>query len=234
MSSEAFTPRQSRPWTRRLVGLVLTMLVATLLLPLALVVLYGFVAPVSTLMLGRWLTGQRASRDWVPLGAIAPALPRAVINAEDSRFCLHRGVDWDALNAVMEASDEDGPSRGASTIAMQTAKNIFLWRGRSYLRKALEIPLALAIDALWGKSRVMEVYLNVAEWGEGLFGAEAAARHYFHKGAKALAPREAALLASVLPNPIRFDAGHPSRYIARRTATIARRMANEDLSCLGP
>ncbi len=197
-----------------------------------LVVLYAFVPPVSTLMLARWVTFSGVERDWVPLQDISPHLPRAVVASEDSRYCQHGGVDWTALQEVIEEAGEDGPARGASTIAMQTAKNVFLWPSRSVVRKGMEIPLALVIDTLWTKRRVMEVYLNVAEWGEGIFGAEAAARHHFRKSAKALTPREAALLAAVLPNPIRRNAGRPSAYVSRRASTILARMGNEDVGCL--
>jgi monofunctional biosynthetic peptidoglycan transglycosylase len=198
------------------------------------IILYRFVPPVSTLMLARWVTGASATRDWVPLADISPSLPRAVIASEDSRFCLHNGVDWGALQDVIEDADEDGPSRGASTIAMQTVKNTLLWPGRSYIRKGLEIPLALITDLVWSKRRVMEIYLNVAEWGEGTFGAEAAARRYFGKPARTLSPREAALLAAVLPNPILRNAGRPSGFVARRAAAIVRRMHHEDVACLAP
>lgn len=170
--------------------------------------LLGAVAPLpSTLMLWRHLTLQPVERIWTPLEAISPALVRAVIAAEDQRFCRHRGVDWGELRDVLD--DEGGPSRGASTIAMQTVKNVYLWHGPSVIRKALELPLALAADLVWRKRRVMEVYLNVAEWGEGVFGAEAASRRYFRKGAGDLTPREAAQLAAALPNPAlrRPDAG---------------------------
>lgn len=205
---------------------------AILLLFVALVVAYRFVPPVSTLMIGRWLALQPVARDWVPLEAIAQGLPRTVIASEDSRFCMHGGVDWGALQDVMEDAGDDGPSRGASTIAMQTAKNVFLWPGRSYLRKGMEIPLALVIDLVWGKRRVMEVYLNVAEWGDGVFGAQAAARAHFRKDAAALTPREAGLLAAVLPNPIARRAGRPSGYVARRAGLLAARAGREDASCL--
>ncbi len=198
----------------------------------ALVLAYAVVPPVSTLMLARWLTFSGAQRDWVAIEDISPHLPRAVIAAEDSRYCQHGGVDWTALQQVIEEAGEDGPARGASTIAMQTAKNVFLWPSRSVVRKGMEIPVALVIDTVWSKRRVMEVYLNVAEWGEGIFGAEAAAQHHFRKSAKALSPREAALLAAVLPNPIRRNAGRPSAYVSRRAGTIAARMGNEDLACL--
>ncbi|MCU0820697.1 MAG: monofunctional biosynthetic peptidoglycan transglycosylase [Beijerinckiaceae bacterium] len=171
-------------------------------------VLGRFLPVASTLMLGRWVTFQPVERDWVSLSSISPALARAVIASEDQRFCGHWGVDFVELQAVLE--DEGGPGRGASTITMQVAKNVYLWPGRSYIRKGLELPLALVIDSAWGKRRVMEIYLNVAEWGEGIFGAEAAAQHYFKKSARVLNAAEAARLAAVLPNPILRDAGRPS------------------------
>lgn len=164
--------------------------------------LLGRFLPVpSTLMWGRWLTLAPVTRQWQPLEAIAPALPRAVVASEDQRFCQHRGVDFDALFEVLE--DPDGPSRGASTVTMQVVKNIYLWPGRSYIRKGMEIPLALLVDLAWGKRRVMEVYLNIAEWGDGLFGAEAAAQHYFKKPAARLTATEAARLVAMLPDPLK-------------------------------
>ncbi|MGO4407049.1 monofunctional biosynthetic peptidoglycan transglycosylase [Bosea sp. RAF48] len=194
-----------------------------LLLLLAVAILLYRVVPVpSTLMLARWLTLRPVEREWVPLAQISPNLIRAVIAAEDQRFCSHRGVDWIELNAVLD--DEDGPSRGASTLTMQTAKNVFLWPGRSYIRKGLEIPLALAIDFAWGKQRVIEVYLNVAEWGHGLFGAEAAAQRYFGKSAARLSPAEAARLAAALPNPLLRDPGRPNRGLQSAAARTQRRL----------
>jgi monofunctional biosynthetic peptidoglycan transglycosylase len=161
------------------------------------------VAPMpSTLMLARQITGAPVERQWQPLARISPHLVAAVIAAEDQQFCSHRGVDWGALREV--ASDPDGPQRGASTITMQTVKNLYLWHGSglvAYARKGLEIPLALAADLVWSKPRTLELYLNVAEWGPGLFGAEAAARRYFRKSAADLTRAEAARLAAALPNP---------------------------------
>jgi len=174
------------------------------------VALQSAIAPVSTLMMARWITGRPVDRRWVPLSAISPRLVASVILSEDGQYCRHHGVDIPALLDVMETG-EGAPSRGASTLTMQVAKNLFLWPGRSYLRKALEIPLALLLDALWGKKRVLEAYLNVAEWGDGLFGAEAAAEHDFHKAAASLSTREAALLATALPNPFLRSVTHPSR-----------------------
>jgi monofunctional glycosyltransferase len=181
---------------------------------LLLLIILGRILPVpSTLMLARWLTGQSVTRNWVPLSAIAPVLPHAVVAAEDQRFCAHWGVDFGALREVL--SDPDGPGRGGSTITMQAVKNVYLWPGRSYIRKMIEIPLALAVDLIWGKPRVMEVYLNIAEWGAGLYGAEAASRHYFSKSARDLSPAEAARLVSALPNPYLRAPSGPSSYSRR-------------------
>lgn len=188
---------------------------------------FRFIPVPSTLMLGRWLTLQPVERQWVPLSQISPALVRAVIAAEDQRFCGHDGVDWIELSSVLE--DEDGPSRGASTLTMQTAKNVFLWPGRSYIRKALEIPLALAIDLAWPKRRIIEVYLNVAEWGEGLYGAEAAAQLYFRKPASRLNAAEAARLAGALPNPRLRNPARPSRALQAAAGRVQRRVGQ-----LGP
>src|SRR6185436_2426345 len=151
--------------------------------------------PVSTLMMGRWATGKRVERTWAPLTAISPALPRAVLAAEDARFCTHRGIDFGELRAAIEDADDLSEMRGGSTVAQQTAKNLFLWPGRSVVRKVLEFPLALWLDLMLRKRRLMEIYLNIAEWGpNGEFGAEAAARHAFGKSTKDLTSREAALL----------------------------------------
>ncbi len=153
---------------------------------LALVALYAFVDPVSTLMLARTIEGKRYERIPVRLDAVAPAAVAAVIASEDATFCQNDGVDWGALHEVMRGARHGEPKRGASTITMQTAKNLFLWPGRSVLRKGVEIGMALVLGKAWPKRRVMEIYLNVAEWGDGLYGIEAAARRYFHKPASRL------------------------------------------------
>lgn len=207
---------------RRVVRLILLLPAILVVLTLTLALVYRLVTPPSTLMLGRWLTGEPVAREAVPLDAIAPVLVQAVIASEDQRFCAHHGVDWGALRDVVD--DEAGPSRGASTITMQTVKNVFLWPGRSYLRKGLEIPLALLVDLVWGKRRTMEIYLNIAEWGEGVYGAEAAARHWFRKSARDLGRGEAALLAAILPNPIARSASRPSRGVRLRAARVQRIM----------
>ena len=165
---------------------------------------------------------------------ISPVLVASVVMSEDGKFCEHHGVDWGELGKVLD--DSDGPSRGASTIAMQTVKNLFLWTSRSYVRKAFEMPLALYADLVWSKRRTMEIYLNVVEWGPGVFGAEAAARHYFRRSAKQLSLRQAALLAASLPNPLARDPGRPSRALqaaARRVAARAEQ-AGDYIDCLYP
>jgi monofunctional glycosyltransferase len=207
---------------RRLLLVLALLPVAAAFAVAALALVYRVVDPPSTLMLGRWLTLRAV--DWrpVPLSAISPELVQAVVASEDQRYCAHSGVDWGALREVVD--DEEGPSRGASTIPMQTVKNVFLWPGRSYVRKALEIPLALVADLAWGKRRMMETYLNVAEWGDGVFGAEAAAQRHFRKSARALTRSEASLLAAALPNPILRNPARPSRGVAAAARRIQGRM----------
>jgi monofunctional biosynthetic peptidoglycan transglycosylase len=194
------------------------------LVPVVLVPIYRIVRPVSLLMIAEFVTGTRVERTWAPLDAIAPALVASVVMSEDGKFCAHHGVDWEELNKVI--TDEDGPSRGASTVAMQTVKNLFLWPSYlTYVRKAIEIPLALWGDLVWGKRRTMELYLNVAEFGPGIFGAEAAARHYFRRPAKELTAGQAALLTAALPNPRARDAARPSAAMRNRAASIASQAA---------
>jgi monofunctional biosynthetic peptidoglycan transglycosylase len=179
--------------------------------------------PGSTLMLFRALGGTSIERTWVPLERISPNLVRAVIVAEDGRFCDHWGIDFEAIREAIRRSG-DGTPRGASTISMQVTKNLFLWPSKSYLRKVIELPLTLLIELVWPKWRILEIYLNVAEWGPGVFGAEAAARHHFRRPASRLSEREAALLAASLPNPVRRDAGDPGPQTSRKARVIQARM----------
>jgi monofunctional biosynthetic peptidoglycan transglycosylase len=197
---------------------------ALVLLFVGLLALWSVAPPVSTLMLGRLISGQGYERDYVRLREVAPVLVASVVTSEDGQFCRNRGVDWGELREVMD--NPDGPSRGASTITMQTAKNLFLWPGRSALRKAIEIPMALVLGRVWSKPHTMEVYLNIAEWGDGIFGIEAAARRYFQKGARDLDAREASLLATALPNPKERDPGRPSPIQRRLAARLAQRTRN--------
>ena len=206
-------------WRKLVLALVLLGLT-----PFALTLVYAVVPPISLPMIGRAVTLRDVDRRWTPLDKIAPALPMAVLSSEDARFCLHNGVDFDAIELVLNQGGDKGPSRGASTIAMQVAKNLYLWYLPTMVRKVAEIPLALWIDLIWSKQRVIEVYLNIAEWGEGIYGAEAAAQYYFDKPAAALTTREASLLAVALPNPIKRDAGDPSRRL-RSLANLIRSRA---------
>ncbi|MCB2206462.1 monofunctional biosynthetic peptidoglycan transglycosylase [bacterium] len=165
-------------------------------------------------------------RIWVPYESISPQVFRAMVAAEDARFMRHDGIDWRALDAAMRynRAHRGKKVRGASTITMQTARNVFLWQGRNYLRKGMEAWFTLAIEHLWTKHRILEMYANVVETGDGVYGMEAAARRYFHKSAAELTRREAALMAAVLPNPRRWSPAHPTAYINRRANWIMSRM----------
>jgi monofunctional biosynthetic peptidoglycan transglycosylase len=209
---------------RRLVRSVLILAIAVLLIPYALAPFYRFIDPVSMPMLWRWATGKRVQRIVVPLNRIAPALRLAVIVAEDGSFCRNRGVDLGAIREAMQQADELGETRGASTITQQTAKNLFLWEGRSFLRKGLEFPLALWLNLVLPKRRVLEIYLNIAAWGpNGEFGAEAGARWAFGKSARDLSPSEAAELAAILPNPVQRSARTPGVLVRRLAGLYERR-----------
>ncbi|MDG3041538.1 monofunctional biosynthetic peptidoglycan transglycosylase [Roseicyclus marinus] len=180
--------------------------------------LYAVVpVPTTFYMIGESRRLGGIERDWVPLERISVHLQRAAVAAEDANFCRHWGFDMDAIRDAIA----EGGQRGASTISQQTVKNAFLWHGRSWLRKALEATITPVMELFWSKSRVLEVYLNVAEFDEGVFGAEAAARHHFGVAAADLTPRQAALLAAVLPDPQGRDAGRPSPFVDRRAASIA-------------
>ena len=173
------------------------------------------------------IRGNGITQQWVPLRAVSPFLVRSVVVAEDDRFWEHRGVDWTALDRARQYNERQRGSRlrGGSTITMQCARNLFLWPGRTYLRKTVEIWFAYLIELVWGKQRILEVYLNVIEWGDGLYGVEAAARRYFGTSAAALDAEQAALLAAALPNPHRWNPSRPTPYLAGRAAVIARRAA---------
>ncbi len=188
-----------------------------------LVFVYRFVnPPASTLMVWRWVGGAPINQTWVPIERISPNLVRSVIVAEDARFCQHWGIDLGAMKEAIENA-RDGLPRGASTISMQVVKNVFLWPSRSFLRKVIEIPVTLLMELVWPKHRVLEVYLNVAEWAPGVYGAEAAARHHFKRPASRLSARQAALLAAALPNPFRRDAGDPGPRTYRKARVVQAR-----------
>ncbi len=233
--------RKTKVRSRKTRGPVRTWLVRALKLLLALFVLVHLYAlslkwmpvPATILMAQRTLEGEDFRRVIVPLEEMSPNLVLAVIAAEDTRFCTHDGIDFEALSKAMEENREGGRRRGGSTITQQTAKNTFFWNGGGYVRKAGEAWFALFIDGMWGKRRVMEQYLNTIEWGDGIFGAEAAARVRFGKHAKDLTAHEAALLAAVLPNPHEWRVDPPGNYVAGRARTLQSRMrvvANEGLA----
>jgi monofunctional biosynthetic peptidoglycan transglycosylase len=161
---------------------------------------------------------------WVDYGAISPHLVHAVITSEDSRFFQHHGFDWLEIQLAIKENKRRQRPRGASTITQQVAKNVFLWPAHSWLRKGLEVYYTVLIECLWSKERIMEVYLNVAEMGKGIYGAEAAAQHYFKKSASRLTARQAALIASCLPNPLRRNPAKPNEYVQMRTAQILEMM----------
>jgi monofunctional glycosyltransferase len=206
-------------------------MVIYLIVVVSLGIVYLIVPPVSTLMVGQLMTFQGVTRDSVSIDEVSPHVIRSVIRAEDSKFCQHYGIDWESMGHAVE--DKDGRSRGASTIPMQVAKNLFLWPQRSYIRKLLEIPIAIYLNAIWPKSRMMAVYLSIAEWGDGIYGVEAAAQTYFRKPAKQLNAYESALLAAMLPNPLKRNPSRPSaEYL--NYATNIQRWANAevDVSCV--
>jgi monofunctional biosynthetic peptidoglycan transglycosylase len=200
-------------------------LVLLLAPPLAILVLRFVPPPMTPLMLARWIEGDRPVRQWTPLHGIAPSLPRLVVAGEDNGFCIQRfGIDTTALQAQVDARLEGEEGRGASTITMQLARNLFLPPSRTMLRKAAELWLTPQLALLWPKRRVIEVYLNVVEFGPGLYGAEAASRAYFHKSAAHLTDDEAARLASILPAPRNWSADHPGPYVRERARLLQRRV----------
>ena len=222
--------------------MLLLRLLKLLLLILALfwgggLLIYRFIDPPGTpLMAIRMIErGQLIHYRPVALSAVAQGVPRAVIASEDSRFCLHHGIDLGAVQDALDDYEETGRLRGASTITMQVARNLFLWPGGGFVRKGLELPLALALDVIWPKRRIIEVYLGIAEMGPGLFGAEAAAQALFGVPASRLSEGQAARLAAILPSPNRWNAARPTAYIERRSGVIRGRigqLAPAQLACL--
>ncbi len=220
---------------RKLLGRIWTILWKTCLaffvVSIVSVVVYKWVpVPITPLMLIRDVEqlkndkGVIMEHDWVPLEEISPKLQLAVVCSEDQNYLKHFGVDWGAIQKAMKENEKGKRVRGGSTITQQTAKNVFLWQGRSYLRKGLELWFTLLIEVFWSKERIMEVYLNSIEMGNGIYGAEAAAQHWFHKSAKKLSKDEAAAIAAILPNPLRYKANPANGYISERKAWIKQQM----------
>lgn len=225
--SDNMVSRPRSAGLRRLVRLVLVAVLVIALVPYLLVPLYLVADPVSIPMLARYATGKRVERTNVTLEGVARVLPLTVIAAEDARFCAHAGVDWQSLREIVSEAEDLEDLRGGSGITQQTVKNLFLWPGRSYVRKALEVPLSLWADLILPKRRIMEIYLNIAEWGpDGEFGAEAGARRAFGKPARDLTGREAALMAAILPNPVRRNAGKPGPGVRRLAGIYQARAAS--------
>ncbi len=215
------TRKRSHPWLRR-IALFLLVLAGAVLVSIA---LYRFVdPPITAVQAATVVKGGNVKKTWVPLERMSPNLPLAVIASEDGRFCQHWGVDWGAVRDAINEGGGLAGFRGASTIPMQTAKNLYLWNRRSYVRKFLEVPLAYIMSALWSKKRMMEVYLNVAQFGPGIYGAEAASRHYFGKSASQLSRREAVLLAVALPNPGFRNPARPSARMQRIARAVDLRL----------
>jgi monofunctional biosynthetic peptidoglycan transglycosylase len=209
--------RAKSPQSRGLLGRLfrwglIGVLVFGLVGPVVVVAIYRFVPPPLTfLMVERMVEGHR----------ISPQLVRSVIGAEDSRFCAHHGFDFNAIQKAMAHNEASGKIRGGSTISQQTAKNVFLWPQRNWVRKGLEAWFTVLIEAIWGKPRIMEVYLNSIEWGPGVYGAEAAAQANFHVSAAQLSPAQAARLAAIIPKPLAWKAARPGPYIQKRGGHIA-------------
>lgn len=221
-SSRSKSPNRT---VRRLWRYVIAAVVILLLSPIGLILLYRQVPPpITPLMVIRLFEGEGVKKDWVPLEEISSNLIAAVIASEDNNFCSHSGIDWGSTFEALSDHYKGKKLRGASTVSMQTTKNLVLWPGRDVVRKAIEAPLTLLLEYLWPKRRIMEVYLNIIEWGPGIYGAEAAARAYFGRSAAKLTRRQAALMAAVLPNPRRWSPARPTSYIQTRAYRTVNRM----------
>lgn len=199
------------------------------------VIIYRFVPPPVTFLMSKRLYEQfrddrplKLKKNWKPLSEISSYLPSAVIAAEDQLFLEHNGFDWDAIRRAYKQNQNGGRIRGGSTITQQVAKNVFLWPGRSYVRKGFEAYFTVLIEVFWGKKRIMEVYLNVAEMGIGVYGAEAASWYYFDKPASELTRYQAALIATILPNPTEYPVRNPGPYVSRRARQVMRYMRAVD------
>jgi len=217
--------RRPRSWPRRIFGWVVRLVVAFLLISVLWVGLYRFVPPPTTAtMLGDLLAGRGATRDWMPISQIDRDMVRAAIAAEDSKFCSHNGFDFEAIEDAMKRNASGGRIRGGSTISQQTAKTTFLWNGGGYARKGVEAWFTFLIEHLWGKRRIMEVYLNNAETGIGTYGVNAGSQRYYGHDASAMSPTEAARIAAVLPLPKKRGAVAPKGFTRRYGNTIAARL----------
>lgn len=210
-----------RSFLRRLLRIFLWLITGWLLFSLLVVVPFRWLnPPVSMVMLDRWFSAESRDfviqQDWLSWPEIPRHAALAVVTSEDQRFPLHNGLDFTAIKQALREYRQGKPLRGASTISQQVAKNLYLWTGRSWLRKGLELWFTLLIETSWSKQRILEIYLNIAEWGDGVFGLEAASQLYFGKPAAQLTPRQAALLASALPSPLRYNPASPAPHLSAR------------------
>jgi len=212
---------------KKLPGFIVKLVLAFLVITVGLVLVYKYVnPPVTPLMIMRYVNSSGMYKEWKDYENISDNMKLAVIAAEDQKFASHRGFDLESIQDAIENRLDGGELRGASTISQQTAKNVFLWPGRSWTRKGAEAYFTFLIEAIWSKKRILEVYLNVIETGEGVYGVEKASNLYFGKTAKNLSAHDSALIAAVLPNPALFSAASPSEYINRRKVWITRQMKN--------
>jgi monofunctional biosynthetic peptidoglycan transglycosylase len=217
---------------RRIFKILLRIVIVFFVSTAAITLLYRWLpVPLTPLMLIRCVEQKSAGESlrlrhkWVPMGDISPRLQLAVVCSEDQNYLQHSGFDFKAIEKAMELNEKGKKLRGASTISQQTAKNVFLWPGRSYVRKGFEVYFTLLIELFWSKERIMEVYLNSIEMGRGIYGAEAASRFWFNKSAKNLSSDESAALASILPAPLKYIANPPGPYISKRKAWIKKQMS---------
>ncbi|NBX03192.1 MAG: monofunctional biosynthetic peptidoglycan transglycosylase [Alphaproteobacteria bacterium] len=217
------------------VKLAAKILLVWLALPYVLTLVYLIVPPPSTPMLWDLVTGKNVQRHWVPLSQLPPVFVQSVLTSEDSAFCDHFGMDFTQIaKSIRKAQKTDKPVKATSTITQQTVKNLFFWNGRSWVRKVLEAPVTLWLELVWSKERILETYLNIAQWGDGVYGVEAAARVHFGVAARSLSPYQSALLATSLPNPIARNAGRPGPAQKELTAALLFRTqkGGADLSCI--
>ncbi|MEP2942565.1 MAG: monofunctional biosynthetic peptidoglycan transglycosylase [Hyphomicrobiales bacterium] len=230
IDQEKKAPSSWRRFLKRII-MVCFLIIA---LPFILVPLYIFVPPVSMLMIKDLVTLKGYERNWVSYDEISTRAVYSIMVSEDARHCVHNGVDWIEMKKAWSSIQKGGRGRGASTITMQTVKNLFLWNSRSFIRKGLELPIALYADLFWSKRRTIEIYLNIAEWDEGVYGIDAAAQHYFNVPASKLTRRQAALLAVTLPSPIKRNPAKPTRSLNRLAKKIIARAraASPYVGCL--
>jgi monofunctional glycosyltransferase len=216
--------------SRRVRRLAIAVALATVVLPVAVILVLRFVSPPLTpFMLVRAIGGAPIDYHWIPLRAMSPHVVRAVVAAEDARFMQHSGFDWVEVEAAMRANQRGRTLRGASTISMQCARTLLLWPGRSVARKGIEAYLTVLLEMVWGKRRILEAYLNLVEWGNGIYGCEAAARAYFGISCASVDAAQSARLAAILPSPRRWSAADPNPYVRRRANVILARMAHVEV-----